>query len=74
MLSALAYQPESSLLAAINLHGDIILRKDGSNEIHHGHTGLLDNITCIGNIIVYSSDNRLFSFDASVHKQIPMPV
>ena len=54
--------------AAVNLRYDIILRENGGQQVLTGHSALLTDITALGNNVIYASENRIFSVDATASR------
>ena len=73
MLLALA--THGGRTAALNLQNQIILREqDGAQQVLHGHAGLLTAIAALGNNVLYASEHRVFSVDATASRYTVKPV
>ena len=64
----MAFNKATGKIASVNLRGDIILREGGTNTIIPGHKELIENIASIGNTVFYSSEENVYSVDATASR------
>ena len=69
-----AFNKPTGKIASVNLRSDLIVREGGANKIIPGHKDLVENISSVGNNVFYSSEEKVYSFDATASRLIVKPV